>query len=79
MEVLNLIDIYSNNFGKEVKEQLVILKMSQLELASKVGIKQSYMNDILNNNRIGRKVRKKIVEVIEKRKMEFLNKEMSSI
>lgn len=74
MEVLNLIDIYSNNFGKEIKEQLVILKMSQLELASKVGIKQSYMNDILNNNRIGHKVRKKIVEVIEKRKTEFFNK-----
>lgn len=65
-----MIDVNNERFGKEIKKTLIDLDKTQLELAEKVGIKKSYLGDILQNNREAYAIREKIVSVIEQWKDE---------
>ncbi|MDA2567074.1 helix-turn-helix transcriptional regulator [Bacillus cereus] len=55
----------NNAFGKRVKTWLVINEMKQKDLAEMLGISNPYLSDILLGKREGKKVREKIMRILE--------------
>ncbi|KNE22445.1 helix-turn-helix transcriptional regulator [Virgibacillus pantothenticus] len=53
-----------NDFGKKVKMWLLLNDMQQKDLAKMLGISRPYLSDILLGKRNGKKVRKKILKII---------------
>lgn len=51
-------------FGKEVKKRLIDLDMTQVELASMLGIKKQYITKILCGERKGSKYIKEISKIL---------------
>lgn len=51
-------------FGKEVKERLLDLNMTQKQLAEKIGTSDVYLSMILHGERSGDKYRKEIEKVL---------------
>ncbi|MDP7981003.1 helix-turn-helix transcriptional regulator [Bacillus sp. WLY-B-L8] len=54
-----------NTFGKKVKTWLIINDMKQKELAEMLGISNPYLSDILLGKRNGKKVKEKIIKILE--------------
>ncbi|API92668.1 hypothetical protein J32TS6_18690 [Virgibacillus pantothenticus] len=53
-----------NDFGKKVKMWLLLNDMQQKDLAKMLGISRPYLSDILLGKRNGKKVREKILKII---------------
>ncbi|MES1049939.1 helix-turn-helix transcriptional regulator [Bacillus thuringiensis] len=53
------------SFGKKVKTWLIINDMKQKDLADMLNISNAYLSDILLGKRKGKKVREKIVKILE--------------
>lgn len=53
-----------NIYGVKIKKRLIEIDMSQKELAKRVGISSSNLNEILNGKRKGWKHRDKIDEIL---------------
>ncbi|MES1054112.1 helix-turn-helix transcriptional regulator [Bacillus thuringiensis] len=54
-----------NAFGKKIKTWLIINDMKQKDLADILNISNAYLSDILLGKRKGKKVREKIVKILE--------------
>ncbi|MEX0415302.1 helix-turn-helix domain-containing protein [Bacillus sp. C30] len=54
-----------NVFGKRVKTWLLINDMKQKDLAKMLDISNPYLSDILLGKRKGKKVREKIMKILE--------------
>ncbi|OOR10808.1 transcriptional regulator [Bacillus cereus] len=52
-------------FGKKVKTWLIINDMKQKDLAEMLDISNPYLSDILLGKREGKKVREKIMRILE--------------
>ncbi|PFJ19600.1 transcriptional regulator [Bacillus cereus] len=52
-------------FGKKVKTWLIINDMKQRDLAEMLGISNPYLSDILLGKRKGKKVREKIMRILD--------------
>lgn len=52
---------------KEIKKRLIDINMTQRELACAVGMRESYLCDILKGLKAGTKYLDKIYEVLEKK------------
>ncbi len=59
-----MITLESNNFGTEVKKQLIDIGMKQIELAEKIGVSESYISEVLSCKRNAFETRKKILSII---------------
>ncbi|MFI8626156.1 helix-turn-helix domain-containing protein [Bacillus altitudinis] len=55
------------DFGKKIKTWLIMNDMQQKELAKQLNISNAYLSDILLGKRQGKKVREKIVQIVEKK------------
>ncbi|ASB54555.1 helix-turn-helix domain-containing protein [Bacillus velezensis] len=53
------------NFGKKVKTWLILNDMPQKDLAKMLGISNAYLSDILLGKRKGKKVREKIIKILD--------------
>lgn len=53
------------DFGRRVKTWLIINGMQQKELAEMLNISGPYLSDILHGKREGKKVREKIVKILD--------------
>ncbi|OQV47764.1 helix-turn-helix domain-containing protein [Bacillus velezensis] len=60
------------SFGKQVKTWLIINDMQQKELAKMLNISNAYLSDILLGKRQGKKVREKIVKIVNERGASWL-------
>lgn len=60
------------NFGKQVKTWLILNDMRQKELAEMLNISNAYLSDILLGKRQGKKVREKIVKIVNERGASWL-------
>ncbi|MGT4652632.1 helix-turn-helix domain-containing protein [Bacillus cereus] len=60
------------DFGKKVKTWLIMNDMQQKELAKQLNISNAYLSDILLGKRQGKKVREKIVQIVEKKGASWL-------
>ncbi|AEB62432.1 transcriptional regulator [Bacillus amyloliquefaciens] len=60
------------NFGKQVKTWLILNDMQQKELAEMLNISNAYLSDILLGKRQGKKVREKIVKIVNERGASWL-------
>lgn len=49
---------------KRIRKRLIDLEMTQRELANKVGIRESYLGDVLSGRKPGTKYAEKIYEVL---------------
>ncbi|MES5957524.1 helix-turn-helix transcriptional regulator [Bacillus fungorum] len=56
-------------FSKKVKIWLVINDMKQEDLAEMLGISSPYLSDILRNKRNGKKIREKIIKILDMKKV----------
>lgn len=54
-----------NAFGKKVKTWLIINDMKQKDLADMLNVSNAYLSDILLGKRKGKKVREKIMKILE--------------
>ncbi len=52
-------------FGKQVKTWLILNDMQQKDLAKMLNISNAYLSDILLGKRKGKKVREKIVKILD--------------
>ncbi|MCA1180086.1 MULTISPECIES: helix-turn-helix domain-containing protein [Bacillus] len=52
------------DFGKKVKTWLILNDMQQKDLAKMLNISGPYLSDILQGKREGKKVREKIVKIL---------------
>ncbi|MEH6900805.1 helix-turn-helix domain-containing protein [Bacillus safensis] len=59
-------------FGKKIKTWLIMNDMQQKELAKQLNISNAYLSDILLGKRQGKKVREKIVQIVEKKGASWL-------
>ncbi|KMM51533.1 helix-turn-helix domain-containing protein [Bacillus sp. GM2] len=53
------------DFGKQVKTWLILNDMQQKDLAKMLNISNAYLSDILLGKRKGKKVREKIVKILD--------------
>lgn len=53
------------SFGKQVKTWLILNDMRQKDLAKMLGISNAYLSDILLGKRKGKKVREKIIKILD--------------
>ncbi|MDA7025021.1 helix-turn-helix transcriptional regulator [Bacillus sp. CLL-7-23] len=53
------------DFGKKVKTWLILNDMQQKDLAEMLNISSPYLSDILLGKRQGKKVREKIIKILE--------------
>lgn len=53
------------SFGKQVKTWLILNDMQQKDLAKMLGISNAYISDILLGKRKGKKVREKIIKILD--------------
>ncbi|MDA1478117.1 helix-turn-helix transcriptional regulator [Bacillus sp. WMMC1349] len=53
------------DFGKKVKTWLILNDMQQKDLAEMLNISGPYLSDILLGKRQGKKVREKIIKILE--------------
>ncbi len=53
------------DFGKRVKTWLILNDMQQKDLAKMLNISNAYLSDILLGKRKGKKVREKIVKILD--------------
>ncbi|MEC1286356.1 helix-turn-helix transcriptional regulator [Bacillus paralicheniformis] len=53
------------DFGKKVKTWLILNDMQQKDLAKMLNISGPYLSDILQGKREGKKVREKIVKILD--------------
>ncbi|MCY7565602.1 helix-turn-helix transcriptional regulator [Bacillus safensis] len=53
------------DFGKRVKTWLILNDMQQKDLAKILNISNAYLSDILHGKREGKKVREKIVKILD--------------
>lgn len=53
------------DFGKQVKTWLILNDMRQKDLAKMLNISNAYLSDILLGKRKGKKVREKIVKILD--------------
>ncbi|APA04080.1 transcriptional regulator [Bacillus amyloliquefaciens] len=53
------------SFGKQVKTWLILNDMQQKDLAKMLGISNAYLSDILLGKRKGKKVREKIIKILD--------------
>ncbi|BAD63898.1 helix-turn-helix domain-containing protein [Shouchella clausii] len=53
------------DFGKKVKIWLFLNEMQQKDLAKMLNISNAYLSDILLGKRNGKKVREKIIKIID--------------
>ncbi|MEC1437383.1 helix-turn-helix transcriptional regulator [Bacillus sonorensis] len=53
------------DFGKKVKTWLILNDMQQKDLAKMLNISSPYLSDILQGKREGKKVREKIVKILD--------------
>lgn len=53
------------SFGKKVKTWLILNDMQQKDLAKMLGISNAYLSDILLGKRKGKKVREKIIKILD--------------
>ncbi len=60
------------SFGKQVKTWLILNDMQQKELAKMLNISNAYLSDILLDKRQGKKVREKIVKIVNERGASWL-------
>ncbi|NRF06467.1 MULTISPECIES: helix-turn-helix domain-containing protein [Bacillus] len=60
------------DFGKKIKTWLIMNDMQQKELAEQLNISNAYLSDILLGKRQGKKVREKIVQIVEKKGASWL-------
>ncbi|MCC9022997.1 helix-turn-helix domain-containing protein [Bacillus nakamurai] len=60
------------NFGKQVKTWLILNDMQQKDLAKMLNISNAYLSDILLGKRQGKKVREKIVKIVNERGASWL-------
>ncbi|MCI9883859.1 helix-turn-helix domain-containing protein [Bacillus sp. FSL W7-1034] len=60
------------DFGKKIKTWLIMNDMQQKELAKQLNISNAYLSDILLGKRQGKKVREKIVQIVEKKGASWL-------
>ncbi|EYB35416.1 helix-turn-helix transcriptional regulator [Bacillus subtilis] len=60
------------SFGKQVKTWLILNDMQQKELAKMLNISNAYLSDILLGKRQGKKVREKIVKIVNERGASWL-------
>lgn len=62
----------NTDFGKKVKTWLIMNEMQQKELAEMLNISNAYLSDILLGKRQGKKVREKIVKIVNERGASWL-------
>ncbi|HHT7172118.1 TPA: helix-turn-helix domain-containing protein [Bacillus cereus] len=55
----------NNSFEIKVKTWLIINDMKQKDLAEMLDISNPYLSDILSGKRNGKKIRKKIMKILE--------------
>ncbi|AWG38282.1 MULTISPECIES: helix-turn-helix domain-containing protein [Bacillus] len=60
------------NFGKQVKTWLILNDMQQKDLAQMLNISNAYLSDILLGKRQGKKVREKIIKIVNERGASWL-------
>ncbi|MFP3809531.1 MULTISPECIES: helix-turn-helix domain-containing protein [Bacillus] len=60
------------DFGKKIKTWLIMNDMQQKELAKQLNISNAYLSDILLGKRQGKKVREKIVQIVEEKGASWL-------
>ncbi|KKB93965.1 MULTISPECIES: helix-turn-helix domain-containing protein [Bacillus] len=53
------------DFGKQVKTWLILNDMQQKDLAKMLNISNAYLSDILLGKRKGKKIREKIVKILD--------------
>ncbi|MBG9614111.1 helix-turn-helix domain-containing protein [Bacillus cereus] len=53
------------SFGKKIKIWLILNEMKQKDLADMLHISSAYLSDILLGKREGKKVREKIIKLLE--------------
>ena len=63
------------NFGIEVRKKLLEINISQTIIAEKLGITNSYLCDILNDNRYAPDIRRKIICILN----ELENKKLNNV
>lgn len=56
------------DFEMSVKRALREKKMTQAQLAEKIGVTAAYCSDIIRGNRTGEEQRKKIIKILELKK-----------
>lgn len=61
-----------NDFGKKVKMWLLLNDMQQKDLAKMLGISRPYLSDILLGKRNGKKVREKIMKIINMKEVSWI-------
>lgn len=54
-----------NEFGMKVRAKLFANNMQQKELANLLGISGPYLSDILRDKRNGKRIREKIVKILD--------------
>ncbi|MBJ8054923.1 helix-turn-helix domain-containing protein [Bacillus cereus] len=54
-----------NEFGMKVRAKLFANNMQQKELANLLGISGPYLSDILRDKRDGKKIRERIIKILE--------------
>lgn len=59
------INIKSKEFGIEVNKKLIELDIQKKELSEKLGIGNTYLYDILKNNRKAYEIRERIIQIIK--------------
>ena len=64
--------VVNTDFGKKVKTWLIMNEMQQKELAEMLNISNAYLSDILLGKRQGKKVREKIVKIVNERGASWL-------
>ncbi|MDQ8092283.1 helix-turn-helix transcriptional regulator [Bacillus amyloliquefaciens] len=60
------------SFGKQVKTWLILNDMQQKDLAKMLNISNPYLSDILLGKREGKKVREKIVKIVNEKGASWL-------
>ncbi|MFB8734280.1 XRE family transcriptional regulator [Bacillus sp. SL00103] len=60
------------DFGKKIKTWLIMNDMQQKELFKQLNISNAYLSDILLGKRQGKKVREKIVQIVEEKGASWL-------
>lgn len=64
-----MLNIKDDNFGREVRKQLIDLNYTTKQLADELKISRTYLYEILNGYKKGFSKRKEIVNILEQWKL----------